>query len=264
GYWLDAHSGHIDADLAMMAADIVADLPNLGAIIFEIAADRVTDFGEAAFLREMETLNRLWDRARPAAVRSRPPAARPPAITGPMPSPEGWERLLAAQLLPAAYRLPGAGQTIQLRSADEQSFALYSRLAASFRRGAIADVLENTVRLLLIALGKDALANLLDAYTHVTPPSLFPSDEALAFKRFIDRQMPAVPGLADVLGFEAALIEAVADNRTIQVALACDLGALLDAIAAGRSPEPGATGPACTIEIGADPQPFVRLAANAT
>jgi uncharacterized protein len=61
GYWLDAHSRGIDPELAGIAAEIVASLPNLGAIIFEIAPDRVSAFGAKAFLREMEMLHRLWD-----------------------------------------------------------------------------------------------------------------------------------------------------------------------------------------------------------
>jgi hypothetical protein len=61
GYWLDAHSGALDPDLVALATDVVADLPNLGALIFEIAPSWFARFGEAAFLREMETINRLWD-----------------------------------------------------------------------------------------------------------------------------------------------------------------------------------------------------------
>ena len=40
GHWLDAHSNEIDDELVDIASDVVADLPNLGAIIFEIAPDR--------------------------------------------------------------------------------------------------------------------------------------------------------------------------------------------------------------------------------
>jgi uncharacterized protein (UPF0276 family) len=61
GYWLDAHCGAADAEVMAIAADVVPQLPNLGAIIFEIAPERVAAFGEAAFLRQMEAINRLWE-----------------------------------------------------------------------------------------------------------------------------------------------------------------------------------------------------------
>ena len=44
GHWLDAHSNGIDDELVDIASDVVADLPNLGAIIFEIAPDRIDQF----------------------------------------------------------------------------------------------------------------------------------------------------------------------------------------------------------------------------
>ena len=46
GFWLDAHCGAIDPDLAAIAAEVAPDLPNLGAIIFEVAPDRLASFPE--------------------------------------------------------------------------------------------------------------------------------------------------------------------------------------------------------------------------
>src|SRR6185436_15569528 len=40
GYWLDAHAGALEAELVDLAADVLADLPNLGAVTFEVAPDR--------------------------------------------------------------------------------------------------------------------------------------------------------------------------------------------------------------------------------
>lgn len=259
GYWLDAHSGAIDPELAVIAADVVADLPNLGAIVFEIAPDRVSDFGAKAFLRQMESLHRLWDTARPAAaastaVTARVPTERPGGLT-----PQAWERLIAVRMLPAGHRPVAAREASQLSASDERSFELYARLAASFRHGAIADLLANSIRLLLIAMGEGELRDLLDGYTAITPPAVFPTDEALGFRRFVDAYAASVPGLTDVLLFEAAAIEAAADGRTVRVTLARDLGVLLDDIALGRLPEPSSERPAVCLEIGVDPEPFVRM-----
>jgi len=228
GHWLDAHSGGVDPELAMIAADFVGDLPNLGAIIFEIAPDRVAKFGATAFLREMETLQSLWEKTR-----------RVPT------------------LLPACYR-PSASNA-QLTASEEQSFELYVKLAKSFRHGAIAELLKNTIRLLLTAIGEAALHEFLDDYTATVAPTTFPSDEALNFGRFVDSSGLSVPGLRDILAFERASIEAAADGRAVQVRLTRAIDLLLGDVIAGRVPEPC---PGCSpvvLELSVDPEPSVRL-----
>ena len=73
-----------------------------------------------------------------------------------------------------------------MRRADEESFALYSHLAGSFRSGALAELLGNTIRLLLLALGKEALQEFINGYIASTPPSAFPTDEVIQFRRFLE------------------------------------------------------------------------------
>jgi uncharacterized protein len=259
GYWLDAHSRGIDPELAEIAAEIVASLPNLGAIIFEIALDRVSGFGATAFLREMEMLHRLWDTTPRVEATPLQSAAQPPSTGRAAPTPEAWERLIADRMLPAGDRAVGADAGLEIRTADEQSFSLYARLAASFRAGTIAELLENTTRLLLIAIGEEALRELLDRYISVTLPAAFPTDEALNFRRFMDTNPISVPGLEEMLKFESTLIEATADNLTIQLTFVKDIDAMLADIAAGRLPGPSSDCPATVLEIGVDPAPFVRV-----
>ncbi len=248
GYWLDAHSRGIDPDLAGIAAEIVSSLPNLGAIVFEIAPDRLSRFGPKALLEEMEILHRLWDTA-PVPFVPAPPASRP-TFTGPLP--HEWEQLIADQMLPG--RPSG-----KISAADERAFSLYTTLAASFRAGAIADLLENTTRLLLLAMGEEQLRQLLHRYVSVTPPSTFPTDEALSFRRFMDANPIPVPGLEEMLKFEGTLIEAAANNLTIQVTLTKDIDRMLGDIAAGKLPDPSSDRPPTVLEIGVIPAPFVRM-----
>ena len=263
GYWLDAHSGGIDDGLADVAATIIPDLPNLGAIIFEMAPDRLTRFGANAFLREMERVSRLWEAARPPAPRARqgprPFASEHASGFDAAPSPEAWERLLAAHMLPDRERPSQAVGGKGFDAPDERAFALYAELAASFRRGAIADMLENCTRLLALAIGEPSLRKLLDRYFAATPASIYPTDEALGFRRFLEADLPAAPGLKDMLAFEASVIEAVADSRTIEIMVAKDLAVMLEDIAAGRVPGPSSDRSPAVLEIGVDPTPFVRL-----
>ena len=101
-------------------------------------------------------------------------------------------------MLPAAER-PASQANLHLTDSDDRSFELYARLVASFRRGAITDLLQNSVRLLLAAMGPGVVEALMDDYIAEAPPMLFPSDEALAFKRFMEWHGHTAPGLAEVL-----------------------------------------------------------------
>jgi uncharacterized protein (UPF0276 family) len=248
GYWLDAHSRGIDPDLAGIAAEIVASLPNLGAIVFEIAPDRLSRFGSKALLQEMETLHRLWNTT-PAPFEPAPAVSRPTFAGA---SPYEWEQLIADQML--SGRPAG-----KVSAADERAFSLYTTLAASFRASAIADLLENTTRLLLLAIGEQQLRALLRRYMSVTPPSTFPTDEALSFRRFMDANPIPVPGFGEMLKFEATLIEAAANSLTIQVTVTKDIDRMLSDLAAGRLPDPSSDRPPTILEIGVVPAPFVRI-----
>jgi hypothetical protein len=179
GHWLDAHSNGIDDELFDIASDVVADLPNLGAIIFEIAPDRIARFGERKLLLEMEKVHLLWGRARGAArsTSNTKVSARQPPV-GPPLSPEDWERTLANRMLQSEGRPPLSTEQLELRGSDERAFSLYLQLVASFRRGAVAELMENTTRLLLLGIGEAELRRLMDRYVAAHPPLAFPTDEA--------------------------------------------------------------------------------------
>lgn len=257
GHWLDAHANGIDDDVVKIAADIVASLPNLGAIIYEIALDRLSDFGVKGFLLEMEKVNRLWEKAHTATPVK--PAARAPLAGSPSPAPDAWEHLIASRMLPAGDRPINGTDRMASRDSDERSFALYVQLAGSFRSGAIADLLEHTTRLLVLGMGEAPLRELMDRYVSATPPVAFPTDEALSFRRYMLAHPVSVPGLEDVLKFETALIEAAVDDRVIRIDLAKDIDAALAYIAAGRVPGPSSDRPGTVLEVGANPAPFVRM-----
>jgi uncharacterized protein len=259
GFWVDAHSRGIDPGLTELARDIVAELSNLGAIIFELASDRVSLFGAQAYLEEMETVNRLWDRVpRAADVATRGPAFARSVSSRAVPTPEMWEEVLARQMLPPSDRHTNSGASFLFAPSDEERFALYIHLAASFRTGAIAELLPYTIRLLLMAIGRPALTGYLDHYIAVTPPAAFPTDEVLRFWRFVESNPLCVPGLDELLKFEAILIKAAADGATIQAFFTKNIDVMLSDLAAGILPGPSSDMPPTMLEIGVNPVPFIR------
>jgi len=260
GHWLDAHSNGIDDELVDIASDVVADLPNLGAIIFEIAPDRIGRFGERNLLLEMEKLHRLWGRARraPRCPSNAKVPARPTIAEPAVPSPEDWERMLAHRMLPLGDPMPASTEQLTVRRSDEQAFSLYLQLVASFRRGAIAELMENTTRLLLLGMGDVELRRLMDRYVAATLPVAFPTDEALSFTRYLEENPLPIPGLEDLSKFESTMIAAVADGGAKQVELSSDIEAMLDTVAMGRLPGPSTERPGTLLEIVVDPAPAVR------
>jgi uncharacterized protein (UPF0276 family) len=259
GHWLDAHSGRIDPELVPIAAEIVASLPNLGAIVFEIAADRMASVGPTAFLQQMEILHELWDVTMKGAAATPRAAAEPAFKAHDTPTPENWECLIAERMLPAEERPENSFEEMQVSAEDEQSFTLYGRLVSGFRAGTIAEMLENTTRLLLLGIGETALRALIDRYVATTLPAAFPTDEALNFRRFLDTNPISVPGLQEILKFEATLLEAAANNVTMQVALPEDMEAILTDIAAGKLPRFSPDRAVAVFEIGVDAVPFIRI-----
>ena len=261
GHWLDAHSNGIDDELVDIASDVVADLPNLGAIIFEIAPDRMGRFGERNLLLEMEKVNRLWGRTRAAArqTSNTKASAQRPLAESATPSPDDWERMLTSQMLQSGRRRPASPEQLELRRSDARAFALYLQLVASFRRGAVAELMENTTRLLLLGMGEVELREFMDRYVAATPPVAFPTDEALSFRRFLADNPPAIPGLEDLSKFESTLIAAAADGGSRQVELATDIDAMLGEIAKGRLPGPATERPGTVLEITVDPVPAIRM-----
>lgn len=247
GYWLDAHSGPVPADLIDLARDFVQGLPNLGAVLFEISPQFVEALGPAGFLRQIEAMNDLWEKAgrRPSA----PPPARP---VGPDPGeePAAYE----AALVRALSAPPG--------SREPAGLALYRTLVASFRNGALADLLPYTLRLLGRRLGQAGLEALLSDYRRSEPPPLFPADEALAFVAWVRASGPRLPYLEDLLELEGGIVRLASEGRGGELRFRHDPSAIVAALAGGGVPRDLPDGD-YRLDLGHEPGP-PREAAEAT
>lgn len=223
GFWLDAHSGAIETDVRAIAREIVSSLPNLGAIIFEVAPDRIEALSQKAFLTEMEYVNDLWEARAPRVAPPR--AASEPRRGAVTHDARTWEGALAEALIDR--RRPQEPLT---RSEDFRSLTLYATLISAFRKGVLADLLGNTMRLLIIGRGEEGAALWLESYMADAPPSFFSSEEAREFIGWALAHDPHIPGFVEILTFEAAMVEAVAEGRSVELRLPVDIEALLTAI----------------------------------
>ena len=87
----------------------------------------------------------------------------------------------------------------------------------------------------------------------------FPTDEAVSFGHYMHAHPMPVPGLADLLKFELALVEAAANARTVQVTVEKNIDEMVIDLAAGRLPGRSSDLPPTVLEIGVGPAPFVRV-----
>jgi uncharacterized protein (UPF0276 family) len=236
-YWMDAHSGPSPRELDALAAEVIARLPCLKAIVFEMLPDYIAARGytERDFLDQLERMHRLWERRGRGPVSA--PAVRARALDAAAPSPRDWEDALGGLL---AGDPPHDRLTALL--ADDPGVGVLRNLVATMRGGMAVTALTLTCRLLMIHLGQARFQALLEAFWAGVPPEPFASDEAAHLGAFLRAQAPPVPHLLEVLSFELAAQRMLIEGAAPPVAFTCDPLPLLTALGEGRLPESIAAG----------------------
>lgn len=239
GYWLDAHSGSVPPEVIEIAARLIPDLPNLGALIFEVLPEHLAGIGLDGVQRQLESLQQLWALRRPRPMRptTRPDGAGGAILAAPADVAEvaRWETELVAAMRAANLATAATSSTLR---ADPGS-ALLQGLVDDFRRANLARALHYTMTSLLAALGAQETNALLDVYFDQHPPEPFAAVEADGFARFLRQgltRLPPVAFLDEVLSFEHALIAATIHGESAQVAWSADPVLLFEALDAGRLP----------------------------
>jgi uncharacterized protein (UPF0276 family) len=241
GFWLDAHSGGVPAELWAIAERVIPRLPHLGAIIFEIFPSFVPLVGLDVVREQLVRLRELWRRRADAAAPAAAPLAprvSPRSDAGDPVTPEAWERALGRLTTGQAV-----DDAIGAELAHERGVRLVEGLIHEFRGSMIVTVLPLTARLLMLSLGPAAARIVFRDYWAKTPPQMFASLEAEAFGRYLDALDLKVPQLPAVLAFERAVLATLIDHEPRVVAFDFEPLPLLRALAEGRFPdEPGALG----------------------
>src|SRR5262249_26324086 len=149
GFWLDAHSGAIPDALYGIAERLVPQLPNLGAIIFEIFPSFVPQVGLDLVREQIERLHGLWDlrtnQSAPQPISVLPPVLSSSADGSPLP--ESWERALG-RLVTGQTPQDEIGTELQ----SDPGVRVVRGLIEEFRASMIVGTLRLTSRLLMLAL----------------------------------------------------------------------------------------------------------------
>jgi uncharacterized protein len=229
GFWLDSHSGGIPQELYALATRVIPQLPNLKALIFEMAPTAIVQLGLTGVHAELEKLLELW------RLRGRGPITgieklesltnvTPAARADSSVTPRVWEDVLGALVVGKDAEGPLSRELV-----TDPGVSLVRSLVCEFRAGMVVEALQLTSRLLMLSLG-DA------GFWRQSPPQSFKSTEAETFAHYMEANNVEVPYLPEVLAFERAVIHALIHREGRIVPFSCDPLPLLRALAEGRLP----------------------------
>ena len=241
GYWLDAHSGAVPLEVMEIAARLMPELVNLGALIFEIMPEHLPRIGLDGVQRQIERLQQLWALRSPRVIQMAGRASMPatpchgPATPADSAAVARWEVELVNAIGAKVHdRIPGLAHL----SADP-GCALLCQLIGDFRRASLARALHYTMTSLLAGLGLHGTHALLDAYFEAHAPEPFGALEADRFAQFLHTHLPLrprIPYLDEVLAFEHALVRATLYGATSELAWSADPTLLFELLDAGQLP----------------------------
>ena len=240
GFWLDGHCDVVPDPLMEIARRVVPALPNLRAIIFEVFSSFVPVVGMDHIRAQLERLHEVWrERGKPRAdgvfrqTTAHTPASAPVIPGVDEPTPAQWQEAFARLVVGQA---PDA-TVLSRELAGEPGVALIRKLVQEFRGSMLVSVLRLTMRLIMLALGEDALNTILAAFWEKTPPQFYATTEAEKFAEFLEGLNLRVPHLGRVLAFERALLATAMDDQPRIVPFDADPLPLLRALAEGRLPD---------------------------
>jgi uncharacterized protein len=239
GFWLDAHSGAMPDPLLAISRDVVPQLPNLKAIIFEIFASFLPHVGLASVRVQLARLRELWALRRTGGPPA-PGAGSVPRITtqADTVAPSDWENALGNL---AIGRQPESA--LQAELVEDPGVPLIQTLVKEFRASMVVQVYRLTCRLLMLALTPDVFRAILEDFWAQTPPAQFAASEAEAFGDYLVAKNLRLPQLQNILALERATVRTLADGQPRVVRFNVDPLPMLRALAEGRLLEnPGQSG----------------------
>ena len=232
GYWLDAHSGAIPDALLGIAREIIPNLPNLKAIVFEVFTSFLEGFGLDAVRQEMDKLRSLWSLRR---TTSRAPVARRAhavAESNGGPTVAEWEHALGSLAIGRELDSPLAREL----NAD-RGMPLVRGLIHEFRASMVVAVYRLTCRYLMLSLTPDIFRAILEDFWTRAAPQQYAASEAEAFFHYLRAKNLRLPYLAKLAEFEKAAMDTVLDGKPRTVRFTVDPFPMLRALADGRLPD---------------------------
>ena len=229
GFYLDAHSGSMPQRLIEIAMEVVAQLPNLKAITYELLPSYIPIIGLNKVEKEIQIIRKIWA-CRPASTGNifTVETHHKPGIALSMQTPNEWEETLGS--LAIGQAVPGK------EIANDPAIPMVQKLIQEFRASMLVSVYKLTSRFFMLTLGVDVFKSILKEFWKRYPPKQFGSEEALNFSAYLKELDLKIPNLAKVLEFEECTLLTLLDNETRVVTFDYDPFPLLRSLAEGTLP----------------------------
>ena len=236
GYWLDAHSGAMPDGLFGLAEEIIPQLPNLKAIVFEVFSSFLPSFGLDGVRSELERVRGLWELRRtevasPLKVRASQRVDSCGAV-----SVAEWESALGSLAIGRAPEM-AVGMELATELATDPGIGLMQELIHEFRASMVVAIYRLSCRLMMLALTPDVFRSILEDFWLHHPPRQYAAAEAQAFIDYLEEKNFRLPQLAKVLEFEKAAMDTLLDGEPRVVKFTSDPFPLLRALSEGRLPD---------------------------
>ncbi len=226
GFYLDAHSGSMPQRLIEIAHEVVAQLPNLKAITYELLSSYIPMIGLDKIENEIAIIKNIWASRMPSTGDTLT-LQRNKNVSAPLPdqSLSEWEETLGA------LAIGKAPTTVAI--AEDPAIPLVQKLIQEFRASMLVTVYRLSCRFLMLTLGVDVFKSILHEFWKQYPPKQFASEEALNFSLFLKQLDLKVPNLAKILEFEECTLLTLLDNETRIVSFDHDPFPLLRSLSEG-------------------------------
>jgi uncharacterized protein (UPF0276 family) len=255
GYYLDSHSGAVEDKLFDLSKRIIARLPNLKTIIFELFPSFLPLTGLELVKREVERLHELWAVRGTAQVAPRDrPAVRVEGTERPF-LPEEWELSVGKLAVGGS-----ADSALFGELARDPAVPVVQKLIQEFRGSMLVGVLPLSCRLMILTLTEEIFMAVLRDFWARRTPKQYASSEAMEFAAYLRELNLKVPSLAKVLEYETAVINTLADDVTRVVAFDFNPFPLLESLAEGKLPQRESELGSYEIEI--TPEVYTHLSEN--
>jgi uncharacterized protein len=231
GFYLDSHSGEMDADLLEVSAQVIRQLPNLKALIYEIFPSFIEVAGIQCVEKQMETLHALWS-LRGSVTPSERVVYQTESLQKPLFTPQQWENNIAALV---NHHTDTTQAPALLREAA--CVPLIKGLIEEFRGSMLVGLFPLTSRLLMLMLGQEIFRSLLESFWQRHAPEQYAFNEASQFATFLRETNLEIPSLLATLQFEEATMLTLADGKARTIRFDFDPLPLLRSLAVGQLPD---------------------------
>jgi uncharacterized protein (UPF0276 family) len=234
GYWLDAHSGAMPDAMLAIAREIIPQLPNLKAIVFEMFTSFLPHFGLDAIRGEIDRVRELWGLRRPGVLYV-PEKIAPIELTRECEARIGvaeWETVLGRLVIGQS-----AENTTAMELRSDPGVELMRGLIHEFRASMVVGVYRLSCRLMMLVLTPNAFRAILEDFWQHHPPRQHAAAEAESFMDYLREKDVQWPQLAKVMEFEKAAMEALLSGQPKVVKFAADPFPMLRALTEGKLPE---------------------------